>query len=244
VSVKATTWAWEQPTRSSGQRLVLLALADHASEHDDETGYTCWPKISRLSEMTGIGDSQVRAHIGALCDDGLVEKVERKVYGTRAGPNVYRLPVEQRSKTAGGQAVKTAGGQAVKTAGGQAVIPLPEPLQSEPVERTGQLDVLEPWEAMFIQFWESYPRKVAKPAARKSFKTKMSKMTAPQMELMIGGTNAWLAHWELVGTEEQFIPHPATFLNQERYNDHPPQAALPTKQSAVDIIARIAQRDS
>jgi len=239
MSVEATTWAWKQPTRSSGQRLVLLALADHASCHDDEEGFTCWPKIATISEMAGIGDSTVRAHIDALCDDGLLKKVERRVYGTRAGPNIYRLPVERRSKTAGGAAVKTAGGAAVKTAGGQAVIPTPEPLQGEPLSR--EVEIVPEWEVFFNHFWDAYPRKVGKPAAKRAMK---AKYTEAGRRWMADGTMAWADYWAGSKTDEQFIPHPSTFLNQERYNDTPPALTAPKHESAADIINRIRNRDN
>jgi hypothetical protein len=229
------------PNLSDGALRLMLWLDSHTDEFLAEMN------ITKAAESLGWGRNRAMRTIDELEGLGLVstEKLAR-----RSGGTVTRFTLhltewsdgpQWRDASRHGDASASRHGDAPTTSThngeeSSTETPLPPAV-------VGQLDVLEPWEAMFIQFWDSYPRKVAKPAARKSFKTKMSKMTAPQMELMIGGTNAWLAHWELVGTEEQFIPHPATFLNQERYNDHPPQAALPTKQSAVDIIARIAQRD-
>jgi len=87
VSVKAMTWAWAQPTSNAGQKLVLLALADHAGED-----FTCYPSSAKLSEKTGLGAGTVRRYIDALEADGKVEKVERRRRpdGT-LGTWVYRL---------------------------------------------------------------------------------------------------------------------------------------------------------
>jgi hypothetical protein len=33
----------------------------------------------------------------------------------------------------------------------------------------------------------------------------------------------WKEYWDYSETEPRFIPHPATWLNQERYKDEPPE---------------------
>ena len=52
---------------------------------------------------------------------------------------------------------------------------------------------------------------------------------------------AWKRHWEEAGTEEQFIPHPATFLNGHRFNDTPPKAEQ--KSDAMSLLRKVAERD-
>lgn len=66
---------------------------------------------------------------------------------------------------------------------------------------------------IFENFWEIYPRKIWKPKALLSFKK------IKDQEKVIEGTKKWSEHWKESGTEMQYIPHPTTFLNQERYND-------------------------
>lgn len=77
MSFKATTWAWEQDTESSGQRLVLLALAD-ATGGDDDDPRVCWPSVARIGRMTKLGERIVRKHIDRLEEMGLVTKHERR----------------------------------------------------------------------------------------------------------------------------------------------------------------------
>lgn len=78
------------------------------------------------------------------------------------------------------------------------------------------------WERAFGLWWNDYPRKTGKPAALRAFKAKVGKMSTLAMSQMCQGTNRWLAHWVSAKTEMRYIPHPATFLNQERWNDAPP----------------------
>ena len=90
-----------------------------------------------------------------------------------------------------------------------------------------------------------YPRKVGRPAAAKAFKAKLKGMSTLGMSKLDLGTRAWARHWRESGTETQFIPHPSTFLNQERYNDEPPPVAgnQPKPNSPMGILAAIAERD-
>lgn len=79
----------------------------------------------------------------------------------------------------------------------------------------------------FEQFWAMYPRKCAKPVAAKSF-NRLS--TNEQVEALEALPNH-IKFWQSVGTEKQFIPHPATWLNQQRfYDDVEIEEAKPVKQ--------------
>lgn len=68
----------------------------------------------------------------------------------------------------------------------------------------------------FDDFWRAYPRKVGKGAARKAFDRALGKIAAtdPHAVLM-----AALAKIRPAWTDPQFIPHPATWLNEERWED-------------------------
>jgi hypothetical protein len=75
-------------------------------------------------------------------------------------------------------------------------------------------------DAGFARFWTAYPRKTAKADARKAF-TKAWKKLPPFDEeaILIGGLERAKASWG----EAQFIPHAATWLNGERWQDEPPE---------------------
>jgi uncharacterized protein YdaU (DUF1376 family) len=65
----------------------------------------------------------------------------------------------------------------------------------------------------FDIFWKQYPRKVARPNALKSWlKIKPDDVV---LKKMLDAIN----HQQLPSKEIQFVPHPATWLNAERWND-------------------------
>lgn len=70
---------------------------------------------------------------------------------------------------------------------------------------------------MFNEFYSSYPRKVGKLKASQAFK-KINPTTELFEKIMKSVTYYKSSHeWEKDGG--QFIPHPATFLNQRRFED-------------------------
>ncbi len=70
----------------------------------------------------------------------------------------------------------------------------------------------------FADFWAAYPRRVGKGAALKAF-AKAIASGASVAEIAAGlNRQRWPA-------EERFIPHPATWLNQARWQDDPGAAA-------------------
>jgi phage replication O-like protein O len=67
----------------------------------------------------------------------------------------------------------------------------------------------------FEIFWKSYPRRVAKPIAKKSF-LKIN----PDGELflkILSAIETQRKNWN----DPKYTPHPSTWLNQERWNDEP-----------------------
>ena len=92
----------------------------------------------------------------------------------------------------------------------------------------------------FDEFWSKYPRKVAKKAAMQAF----SKLPIDEQELAVDTLDTHLDYWKLKETATDFIPHPATWLNQGRYFDEleltpkqPKKPALPwysTEQMTMD----------
>jgi len=92
----------------------------------------------------------------------------------------------------------------------------------------------------FPSFWTTYPRKVGKPAAERAFKAavKRSGLTPIQH-----GFIRWRDFWDDNQIPEQFIPHPATWLNQERYNDKPPAGAADALTAAQTLYAKYAAEE-
>jgi hypothetical protein len=84
----------------------------------------------------------------------------------------------------------------------------------------------------FDQFWLRYPRKVSKEAARKSWEK-----LKPGLELQ----KQMFEHLEFCKREwrdPQFVPHPATWLNQKRWKDAEPVTTEPVLLMPEDRTTR------
>ena len=76
----------------------------------------------------------------------------------------------------------------------------------------------------FELFWKHYPRKVAKADAEKAFGKKDKDKRLPCIEAILASLSWQVNSAKWLGG---FIPNPATYVNQERWDDEPP--AKPAK---------------
>lgn len=87
----------------------------------------------------------------------------------------------------------------------------------------------------FEKFWEAYPRKVGKGAARKIW----AKLKPPEelVEKMIAAVaeQRKTPQWQKDGG--QYIPHPATWLSQDRWDDEPDKS-LDQRRPEYQLMAR------
>jgi len=76
----------------------------------------------------------------------------------------------------------------------------------------------------FAEFWSLFPRRVSKRAAQKAWDKEMKAGTDPAQ--ILAGLRRQIPHFAT--KDEQFIPHPSTWLNQGRFEDEisPPQRAI------------------
>ncbi|MCP4986583.1 MAG: hypothetical protein GY928_11175 [Colwellia sp.] len=99
-----------------------------------------------------------------------------------------------------------------KDLGNISIIPVPVPV---PVPVPG----ISTFDTDFNQFWLAYPKKVGKPDALKKFKTvyKKSDCNGNFMNLILNAIELQKKsdQWQ----NPKYIPNPATWLNQERFND-------------------------
>lgn len=100
------------------------------------------------------------------------------------------------------------------TEGYQNGIPMKALTRSQETERETET------ESAFAQFWSAYPKKTAKPAAQKAFRT-------AKVNGHLGDVLADIAarssgdDWAKEGGK--YIPNPATYLNQRRWEDGAPE---------------------
>lgn len=69
----------------------------------------------------------------------------------------------------------------------------------------------------FAQFWQEYPKKVAKPAALRAYKSAKLKTKDQDQIVKDLSDKKDSEEWKKEGGK--YIPHPATYLNQRRWED-------------------------
>lgn len=84
------------------------------------------------------------------------------------------------------------------------------PIQSNPAKR----DSVQP--DGFTEFYQKYPKKVGKPAALKAFKAAKINGHLPDV---LSDIDKRMSNGEWSIDKSQFIPNPATYLNQRRWED-------------------------
>lgn len=100
----------------------------------------------------------------------------------------------------------------------------------------GKKPVAADTDAAFDAFWQSYPKKVAKPAALRAWRA--AKIGNGQVEKVMAALAAHKASADWLKAGGQFVPNPATWLNQRRFEDAPPapkEAPIPPGGSRVVV---------
>ena len=93
----------------------------------------------------------------------------------------------------------------------------------------------------FNDFYNLYPRKMGRKDAERSW----NRLTPDQQSDCLDAMPNYLKYWKIKETAKDFIPYPATFLNQERWTDD--IDIEPTKKpelpwySSEELTARKAQ---
>ena len=88
MSVRAMAWAWRQQL-SGPEKLVLMALADHA----DEDGI-CWPGNAHIARKCNLSQRSVQRHVKNLIDNGYMTAHRRFRNTGGQTSNRYALNVD------------------------------------------------------------------------------------------------------------------------------------------------------
>lgn len=91
MAIKCMTAVWEIKGLTPSQKLLLLALADHAG--DD---YVCWPSMPRLAKRSDMSVRNVRRIIHQLNDLGFIEIINLGLgRGNKTTYRVHPSPMEK-----------------------------------------------------------------------------------------------------------------------------------------------------
>lgn len=67
----------------------------------------------------------------------------------------------------------------------------------------------------FDQFYAQYPKKVARKDAQKAW----ARLSEEEKAKALQALPAHIRYWDIRGTEKQYIPYPASWLNGARFED-------------------------
>ena len=222
------------------RKLVLLKLADNASDHGE-----CWPSYQHIADQCEISKRSVMIHIDALCECGLVKKE------LRPGPkgnssNVYRLDFSSAGDSLGGGAnrslhgaadsPRSAGDSLVGSAGAAPRISHSfEPVNESVIEPkyNGSSDnhsenrsSKENYSNEFEQAWQAYPKRAggnSKAAAWKAWKARIK--DGVNTEAMLAGVNRYAGYVRATGSAgTQYVKQAATFFGPDRHFEESWQA--------------------
>jgi len=189
---------------------VHLAIADSVN---DQFENMFWMATGRLADKARTSRQSVSAALTRLEADGWLEVVERRngntvryrflfpqvevVYESRWGVKPVDRGVKPVDRGVSSEA--TGGVKAVDT---------------NPIEIN-----MNPSGEFFREFeiwYEGYPRKVGRNEAFKAFRAARRETT---LEKLVEGLAIQVEGWGAKKTEMRFIPHPATWLRQGRWDD-------------------------
>jgi len=178
-------------------KCVLIALARFSNSE----GY-CFPSQQTLSEMTGVSDRTVRSSLQWLVKHGHIRVESRE--GTS---NQYIITCMEDEMTPENISYEDDSYNIVDIT----------KVNKTKLNRTKYItpsseNISDPFDVL----WQVYPRRIGKGAARTAF-ARASKKDDPIT--IIDAAHKYAEFCKLQGTEQRFIPHLATWLNQERWDD-------------------------
>lgn len=216
MSIEISNAVWRTSQSVGRARLVLLAIADHQGE------IGAWPSIETLAKMVNASERSVQRDIAELVELGELIKHEQAAPSRgQYKSNLYWVNLPSVSHLISGVTDGDSGVteltsgvtelQSGVTAGG--ALTLTRTITKPLLEDIHQND--------FDLFWQSYPTKVGKSAAKTAFAKAMKQTDA---DTIIAGV---IRYRNDPNRDPAYTKHPATWLNAGCWDDE----LLPVKLS-------------
>lgn len=224
-----------------GSELQLYAIIYGFTQTD---GQKFKGSLQYLADWTGTTRRSVMMRLQSLVERGLLFKEEIYNNGVKACEYRCNLPILGGEKTSPGVVKKVhQGGEesspgVVKKVrqGGEESSPnnIEDNIADNTADNIGDNIPHTPkgvdaQERRFAEFWDLYPKKVGKEAARKAWKKVKPDAELHERILAAIDTAKVSDQWKREGG--RFIPNPATWLNQGRWDDEPMPVAQPGYQA-------------
>ncbi len=222
-------WEVEDALSESGlppmTRLVVYDLLRRADAGNAAIPAQFSPGLASIARTTGLGLSTVKRHLNIAESEGWATRTRNPDAPSLHAPTGYSMHVPPRpAETLGperakgarpraGQGLGPENREARPTAGHNQTITRPKPDQKKKSR-----PATDPYTDLpgFADFWDAYPRNVAKAAAAKAYRRALSRCGDAQ--LILKGAAAYR---DQPGRVAEFTKHPATWLNGDCWLDDP-----------------------
>ena len=203
-----TIWSTTLPSNS---KLIACNLRKYMNGQND----MAWPSVARIAGECGISENTVRSHLKILAKEGWISqagtsKHDTKIYQARYPSAIHQTPPSTIEPPS--------------TIGTPPLQPLrypPSTIEPELNNRIKQVELNNNRvrEAdLFELFYSAYPKKVGKSVAKKAFAR--LKPTPEFTKMLITDCRKRIDAGEwCTGNDKQFIPGPAPYLNQRKWED-------------------------
>ena len=215
-----TALAMKQKNLKPATKVVLYWIADH---YNDDTK-ACFPSQTRLAQLCDMTRTSVNNHINELKARNLLKTTQRHRPDGGKSTLGYELLLENDDVNLLNKVCKNNLHGDVKKIDNNNLI------NSNLVKLTDRYDEYD-----FVDFWQIYPKKVGKGAARTSFYKALKKVPYDTIK------KALINFVEKTdGKDKEFLPHPTTWLNQERWDDEYVQENKTTGKYLDNLVKEIS----
>lgn len=205
IRLMSEVWRTDLPTI---EKMVLLVIADHASDDGTEA----WPSQATIAAKASISIRTVQRAVNSLVENSYLWmqkgaggsatcREDRRPH--KYTINIKRLRGDSESAREERGDIESNNGATLATTTGRLSRPMNHP--NKPSNETSEFDL----------FWDQYPIKVGKTAAKKAW-DKAIKIEKP--DVIIQGAIRYASD---PNRHPSFTAHASTWINAHRWNDSP-----------------------
>lgn len=232
MSGQAVGYVYEKSPYTGATLAVHLAIADVVN---DLYGNRFWMSTDKVAAKSRTSRRTVQTAIDTLVDGGFLALVE---HATQHFPATYlflfpdRPTVFDASEVQSVQPGVQSAHSGVQSATSRGAMVAPKPNRTQMQRNQKTYDQPEVDQA-FDTFWDRYPRKVS----RKKCLQWWQRHATLNHDTILTALEGWVSYWEVAVTDNRYIPHPYTWLNQERWADPAPAVA----NARTDVVLAVLE---
>lgn len=213
----------------SSALLLLFVLAEYAGDDG-----CCFPSQATLSDRSRLSVRAVRDNLGLLEEAGLIEQERRnRKDGTRTSNRIrllYYIPEQAAESAACGEAHRQNDVSSNRQSAPRQPAAGADPTTFEPVSEPITSPRKRELDAAFEAWWEIYPRKAEKRAARQLFEVAVRRHGA-SFEDLASAAQAYAI--EVHGRDPVMVKQPTTWLQRRAWL---PEDTTPAASSAAPSL--------